>query len=373
MGTFELTHWGWNKKRNDHYLQLNLDAELFSPGRIISQREDVFTVVTAEGIKYAHPAGVLFHRRTTWQRPAVGDWVVLEKIDTTLTDESSRTSLTHSVVDVLPRSSLFLREAPGGRGEAQTVATNVDTVFLVDPVSELNLSRLERMAVAVVSGDATPAIVLSKRDLVPSESIELAVEQAKTIMNGIEVVVTSSAPEFGDTIEKGFLSFLEPAQTYALVGPSGVGKSTLVNILMGKEIQQTGAVRESDQKGRHVTTFRELFPLPNGALLMDTPGIREFAVWSQGDGVEAVFSDIEELQTHCRFSDCSHRTEPGCSVLEAVEAGELSERRLENWRALCEELEANRERQELRAARRERTKLRRKVQRDHKFSRSEVT
>ena len=369
MNSSELLPWGWDAEWEQAYAEGNFDPAHFAPGRVLSQREDTFTLITPQGIRWGHPAGILFHESTARERPGVGDWVVLEIIDCPLSDEASKFTVTHSVVEVLPRRSCFVREAPGGRGEAQVVACNVDKVFVVNPADDVNLNRIERMAVAIASGGAEPAVILSKGDLVDEDTLRAAEEAVRPLAEKLEVLCCGDAPVRTQTIRQTFAKVLLPGYTYALVGASGVGKSTLVNALMDEEVQETGAVRSSDGKGRHVTTFRELFPLANGALLMDTPGVREFGMWAQGDGLEIVFSDIETLQESCRFADCIHSCEPGCAVLEAVKKGTLSSRRLENWRSLSEELSQNVERQEQQKSRRERSQLRRKVKRDNRFSR----
>lgn len=366
----ELAAWGWTQEQFLSYQQHELCSQSnIEPGRIVSQREDTFQVVTATGVVWAHPAGVLFHRSTTQERPGVGDWVLLEAADFEITDEVDTMKVTHSVVHVLPRKSCFLREAPGGRGEAQVVACNVDKVFVVNPADDLNLNRLERFAVAIASGGAIPAVILSKGDLVSEQEMRQARDACQKLWQEVEVYLCSDVPRQREVVHSALSTAFQSGCTYALVGASGVGKSTLVNALMREQVQETGAVREGDGKGRHVTTFRELFPLANGALLMDTPGVREFAMWSEGDGLDFVFSDIREYQDGCRFADCSHQSEPGCEVKKAVNSGKLSQRRLDNWRALSQELVQNEERQERLKCRRERSDRRRKVQRDKRFSR----
>lgn len=327
------------------------------PGRILSQREDTFTVATAVGLVSAHPAGVLFHRLSEEERPAVGDWVGLDSVE-----DGAQVNF------VLPRHSRFLREAPGGRGIAQLVATNVDRVFVVGPVSELNLNRLERYMVAICAGGAEPVVVLSKGDLVTPEQTLASLAQVRGLMKGLVVLSTSSPWSQPDAVREEFESILQPAHTYALVGASGAGKSTLLNALVGEDLQATGDVRDADGKGRHVTSFRELFALPGGALVMDTPGMREFALWADGGGLETVFSDIEGWASECRFSDCGHQAEPGCSVQGAVGEGRLTLRRLENWRALKEEMGENVTRRAVMQSRRDRHDLRRKKTRDTRFS-----
>lgn len=363
-----LDSWGWNDFYRNAYEAQGFEPEKFCPGRVLSQREDTFTLITPGGLRWAHPAGVLFHKKRSGERPGVGDWVVLERIDCPVTDERNKVTVTHSLARVLPRRSCFIREASGGRGEAQIVATNVDKIFVVNPVDDLNLNRIERFVVAIVSGGAIPAIVLSKDDLVHEEERREARARLREVFEGLEVLTTGEAFSDSGPVRKIFDSVLERGKTYALVGASGVGKSTLVNALLDEERQETGAVREGDGKGRHVTSFRELFALPNGALLMDTPGVREFAMWSQGDGLAEVFADIVDLEQGCRFRDCSHRTEPGCQIREAVERGEVTERRLQNWRTLSLEIHDNVERQKLRESKRERSDLRRKKKRDKRFS-----
>jgi ribosome biogenesis GTPase / thiamine phosphate phosphatase len=368
LNTDGLFEWGWNDEWTVAYTAVPRNPQLHCPGRILSQREDTFTVATSNGLKWAHPAGVLFHQKSTRERPGVGDWVVLESFDCPVTDEENSVNVTHSVIEVLPRRSCFLREAPGGRGEAQVVATNVDQVFVVNPADDVNLNRIERFAAAIASAGAKPGVVLSKGDLVPPEQLRLALQEISKVMVDLEVVTCSHLPNKLDEAKESLFKVLRPGETYALVGASGVGKSTLVNALMGESVQETKDVREGDHKGRHVTTFRQLFSLPNGSLIMDTPGVREFAMWSQGDGISQVFSDIENLEQECRFADCSHDTEPGCAVTQAIEEGQLSRRRLANWRGLVQESTENEERRENREARQERSKYRRKVKRDNRFS-----
>jgi ribosome biogenesis GTPase len=365
-----LQAWGWNEEWQKAWVALTssgrdatdlLDgasgAQLLAlPGRVLSQREDTFTVATEVGTLQAHPAGVLFHRCAEEDRPAVGDWVSLETGDGVL------------VTGVLPRRSRFLREAPGGRGVAQVMATNVDVVFVVIPVSELNLNRLERFLVAICAGGAEPTVVLSKGDLVTPEQILASSTQVRGLMEGVVVLGTAAPWTRPEAVTEEFEPLLGPGRTYALVGASGAGKSTLLNALVGEQLQVTGEVRDVDGKGRHVTSFRQLFALPGGALMMDTPGMREFALWSDDGGLERVFSDILKWAGGCRFSDCSHESEPGCAVQGALEEGKLTRRRLENWRSLQAEMGENVVRRSGMASRRERGDFRRKKKRDTRFS-----
>ncbi len=350
-----LSEWGWNEE-----FECKDSADGALVGRILSQREDTYTVVTAEGRRAATPAGVLFHRGDEEARPAVGDWVVLE---TTPEDGAMVTA-------VLPRRSRFLREAPGGRGVAQVVASNVDVVFLVTPVSEVNPNRLERFLVAICAGGAEPVVVLSKGDLATPEQRLAAMAEVRGLMEGLSVLCTTTPWSHREEVCAEFEPILQPAVTYALVGSSGAGKSTLLNALVGSDLQETGSVREGDGKGRHVTSFRELFALSNGALVMDTPGMREFALWSDEGGLERVFTDVVRRAQECRFSNCAHLAEPGCVVRGAVEDGVLGGRRLESWRSLQAEMGENEDRRAVMQARRNRGDLRRKKKRDTRFSRS---
>lgn len=353
----ELETWGWNDAWRKAW-RASAFAGTAQPGRIVSQREDVYSVVTEQGLRPAHPAGSLFHRGSQEERPAVGDWVAWQA--------GQEEGL---VTGVLPRRSRFLREAPGGRGVAQVIASNVDWVWVVCPVPELNLNRLERFLVAICGGGAEPGVILSKADLVSSEALHSALAQVRGLMPDLVVRESSSPRERWPQLREELLALLEVGRTYALVGASGAGKSTLLNALVGEERQATGSVREGDGKGRHVTTFRELFALPNGALMMDTPGMREFALWADEGGLERVFSDLHGWARRCRFSNCAHLAEPGCAVQGALSEGHLSARRLHNWRGLRGEMEENRSRQQAMESRRQRTDLRRKKVRDSRFSR----
>lgn len=363
-----LSRWGWDSRYEEAGEALRESFPEAIPGRVVSQREDTFSVITVDGMVWAHPAGILFHHRSAQQRPGVGDWVLLSAMDCEISDNEDSVPVTHSVVAVLPRRSCFLREAPGGRGEAQVVATNVDQIFIVSAADDVNLNRIERFAVAVCAGGAEPVVVLSKGDLVEEQALREAKIEVSRLMPSLKVLSACRAPKAHEASLCEVENALIPGRTYALVGSSGVGKSTLINALMKQAVQETGEVREGDHKGRHVTSFRELFPLPGGALVMDTPGVREFALWAGGDGLEVVFSDLEELATGCRFTDCSHGVEPGCAVREAVEGGTVSLRRVENWKNLAQELEQSQERRERREARQERARFRRKVKRDERFS-----
>jgi ribosome biogenesis GTPase len=258
--------------------------------------------------------------------PVIGDWVAYAP--------PSGGADRARIEAVLPRRTKLSRKVPGERAEEQIVAANVDTVFVMMGLDgDWSPSRLERFLVVVWESGAEPVIVLNKVDL--TDDPEARVAEATRVAPGASVLAIGSKGRIGlDRLER----WLEPGRTVALLGSSGVGKSTLVNALAGAELQATGDVREHDQQGRHTTSFRRLLRLPRGALLVDNPGVREVQLWTVAIGDEEAFADVEELASECRFGDCGHQTEPGCAVRVAVEEGRLKQKRLASWRALQEEL-----------------------------------
>ena len=325
-----LEPWGWDEGR-----QFELD-ELGGPGepaRVVTQERDRWTLRTARGEVPARLASTSLHGLT----PVVGDWVVAVL--------GPAPSDPLSIVALLPRRTAFARRSAGTGSREQVLAANVDRVWLVHGLdTPPNLRRLERyLAVAWESG-ASPAVILTKADLVEDPSA--ALEQVGAIAMGVPVQAVS-AHEPAD-VER-VRSLVPAARTVALLGPSGAGKSTLVNALAGDGVAATGAVREGDRKGRHTTTRRQLFRVPGGGLVIDTPWLRELRVGELDQGLERAYADIHELARHCRFADCGHEVEPGCAVRAAVEAGELPAERLESYRKLQAEAEHARLRSDPRA------------------------
>ncbi len=291
-------------------------------GRVVRIDRGVYTVVTDDGAVAASLAGELKDAGDPVARPAIGDWVVLAGSGDAV------------IGRVLPRRSMFVR-GDIARMQAQVVAANVDVVFVVHPASgEPNLRRLERELVLAFQSGAQPVVVLSKADLAAGAA--RAADAIRPSSVGLDVVVTSAVTREGvDALE----SYGAHGQTMAFIGASGVGKSTLVNVLLGADVQETAPIREADGKGRHTTTARELFLLPHGGVLVDTPGLRSLGMWRSDEGIAAAFADIEELAWACRFSNCTHDHEPGCAVIGAVGQGRLDADRVRNHRHLQLELD----------------------------------
>lgn len=264
--------------------------------------------------------------------PAVGDWLALEPIG----HDPAQVALR----EVLPRTGTFVRNRLSD-GQPQVLAANVDTAFLVSGLDlDLNLRRIERYLVLALDGGVTPVVVLNKVDI--AVDLGRAVAEVHRVAAGTRVVVSSAMTGAGlDEIR----SFLAPGTTACLLGSSGVGKSSLTNALLGDDRQLVRALRQDDSKGRHTTTHRELFSVPNGGLLIDTPGLRTVGVLEDSAALEASFSEIETLARSCRFGDCGHDAEPGCAVQAALEAGTLATERFESH----QKLEAERRSVELRA------------------------
>ena len=259
--------------------------------------------------------------------PVTGDWVWI----------GPNRAGDRQITGILPRrSELSRKRAFEDSSEAQVLAANMDVVGVVVPVDRpLTHNRLERTLVAAWDSGAVPLVIITKADLadVADDVVGKVILQAA----GVDVVTTSA--ENGDGID-ALLAHLPPQCTLVLLGPSGAGKSTLINALVGHQVQHTGEVRSGDFKGKHTTTSRELVPLPNGAVLMDTPGVRGFGLFDAGEGMGEMFADVEDLASRCRFSDCAHQQEPGCAVQAALADGTLDERRWHSYGKLQRELAA---------------------------------
>jgi len=306
------------------------------PGRIGVEFNYLYRVHLEDGEIEATLAGRLKHR--TYSRgalPAVGDWVAVRQ----------RTSERGVIVDVLPRRTRFSRRMAGTTTDEQVVAANVDVLFIVMALDEdFSLRRLERYLLMTGESGATPVVLLTKPDLVPDAAAHMA--GAESVAGGAAVHVV--CPVRGEGLEP-VVARLAQGVTGALVGSSGVGKTTIINRLVGGEPRRTRDVRASDSKGRHTTTHRELIPLPGGGLIIDTPGMRELQLWDAGDGLRQTFDDIEALAAACRFGNCQHRGEPQCAVKAAVADGRVPASRLESYLRLQDELVQLAQKQDQRA------------------------
>ncbi len=295
-------------------------------GRVALEHKRMYRVWSDHGELLCEVTGKFaFEAIAREDYPAVGDWVVIKE---------RAGEQRGSIHAVLPRKSKFSRKSAGLSTEEQIVATNVDTIFLVNSLNEdLNLRRLERYLLLSWESGANPVIVLTKADL--CSSLQEKVSEVESIAMGVPIVSISVTEEKG--IEE-LKPFLIPGKTIALLGSSGVGKSTLTNYLLGHEKQRIQDIRESDDKGKHTTTHRELFLLPDGAVLIDTPGMRELQLWESDSGLSESFADIEKAAENCKFSDCTHENEPGCGVTQQIELGTISQERLKSYKKLLREL-----------------------------------
>lgn len=291
-------------------------------GRVLSGAKGLYRVACRGGELLAEVSGKLrFEAAGTADYPAVGDFVLLDREE----DGSG-----HAVIHrILKRKSAFVRKAAGDVFAEQVVAANIDTVFLCMALNQdFNLRRLERYLALAWESGAVPVVVLTKADLCDRVARRFSAVAAVAV--GVDILVVSAVEEDGC---QELLRYLKPGKTVALLGSSGVGKSTLVNCLLGKEALETAAVRE-DGRGRHTTTRRELILLPGGGLVMDTPGMRELGMWEATGGLGQSFADVEQFFGNCRFRNCTHTSEPGCAVYEAIANGELSEKRWDSYRRL---------------------------------------
>ena len=322
----DLLPWGWNEQLEEEF-QRHSEPELL-PGRVLLEFNQFLRVITASGEILAEVSGRLRHAASSRSElPAVGDWVAIRR---------HRREDRATIVALLPRRSGFSRKVKGTRTDQQVIAANIDTVFLVTSLNhDLNPRRIERYLSITRESGARPVILLTKADLCPETTARL--NEIRSIAPDLPVHAISALYQREESL--ALLSpYLVSGQTIALIGSSGVGKSTLLNQILGENRQQVNVVRQSDDRGQHTTRHRELFRLPNGTLVIDTPGIREIQLWEIDEGVESTFEDIENLAESCRFSDCQHLKEPGCKVQAAIAAGLIAAPRLENYRKLRHEL-----------------------------------
>jgi ribosome biogenesis GTPase len=322
---YDLPSLGWNSHfesefavHKDHgYRAARVALEHRGSYRIYSELGELPAILTGR---------LRFNAESAAELPAVGDWVAINA-----PNDEKRAQI-HAV---LPRRSKFSRRAAGTETQEQIVAANIDTIFLVQGLDDdFNARRLERYLIAAYDSNASPVVILNKADL--CESVEQKIRETEAVALGTTVLAISSTEGVGlEQLDQ----YIGPGLTIAFLGSSGVGKSTLINRLIGEEIQKTAEVRESDSRGRHTTTHRELIVLKTGGLLIDTPGMRELQLWDAGSSLGETFGDVESIAAACYFSNCSHDSEPGCAVRDALSSGALNRNRYESYVKLEKEIE----------------------------------
>jgi len=313
---------------NDRIEKLRIDNNLkeFEIGRVISEHKERYIVRTEKGEFEAEITGNMrFSANSREDFPAVGDWVALTTYD-------SEFAIIHKII---PRLSIISRQAVGQFGEIQIIATNIDVAIIVQAADrDFNMNRLERYLTICNSSKVTPIIILTKTDLINEQSKAAIIESINQRIKDVPVFAISNATQDG---YESLKPVIEKAKTFCMLGSSGVGKSSLLNNLSGRSIMKTGTISESTSKGRHITSHRELIILENGGILIDNPGMREVGIVDTANGLETTFDIVFSLAQNCRFKDCTHTNETGCSVIEAVENGELDKSIFANYQKMQRE------------------------------------
>ncbi len=314
----KLENWGYNNRIEKLRIENNLDD--FEVGRVISEHKGRYIVITEKGELEAKITGNMrFSANSREDFPAIGDWVALTTHDSSLA----------IINKIIPRLSIISRQAVHQLGEIQIIATNIDYAFLVQSVDrDFNINRLERYLTICHSSKVTPIIVLTKTDLIDKQQLSEIMNTAHLRIKNASIFAISNKTK--DGYEK-LKKIIKKGKTYCLLGSSGVGKSTLLNNLSGKTIMKTDTISQSTNKGKHTTNHRELIVLEQGGILVDNPGMREVGISDTTSGLEATFDKIISLSQDCKFNDCTHTSEIGCSVLDAIEKGEIDKSSYENY------------------------------------------
>lgn len=315
---------GWNEAYENAFQEFKNQG--YAAGRVFAEYKNFYKVIYEGGEVLSEISGKLLHGAEVQQDfPAVGDWVAISP-----RQSENRGTIHH----VLPRKSKFSRKVAGTNTREQIIAANIDTVFIVNSMNnDFNPRRIERYLLLAWESGANPVIVLSKSDL--CENLEEIRAEAEAIALGVPVHAVSTYMASG--IEE-LKKYFNEGQTVALLGSSGVGKSSIINYFLGEEIMKVQELRGDGQKGRHTSTHREIFVLPEGGLIIDTPGMREIQLWDANEGLSEAFEDIKAAASNCFFKNCKHEKEPGCTVREAIENGIIDEKRLESYKKLEKEL-----------------------------------
>ena len=327
-----MKNYGWSLEWEEKFRAAFPDelSGALRPGRILFAGKGLYRLATEKGEGLGRAAGALEYRAAGPEDlPAVGDWAAVET--------GGGPADTFRIHGILPRKSAVIRNAAGRETERQVLAANVDIVLVMLSLEggrKCSPRAAERYAVTAYESGARPVFLLNKSDI--AEDLAEAEETIRAAVPAADVIAMSCETLLG-TEEAA--AAVRPGETAVLLGPSGVGKSTFINLLLGTERQKTRGVRRGDMKGRHTTTSRELFLLPSGGMVIDTPGLRELQVWAGDGALEDAFSDIAALATGCRFRDCTHSGEPGCAVLAALERGDINANRYENYRKLAAEID----------------------------------
>ncbi len=329
----ELKSLGWNDFYKDNFSEY--EKEGLIPGRVYLEHRNIYRIYTEKGDFQAEITGKLrFGAMSRSDFPAVGDWVAVRLIDND----------TRGLIQaILPRKGSFTRKMAGLQTEEQVLAANVDTGFLVSGLDhDLNLRRIERFLTITWDSGARPVIILNKADLV--DDLELYVNDVDEIACGAPIITLSAKNNEG--IEQLY-EYIDYGNTIVFLGSSGVGKSSIINRLMGEDVMYVNEVRESDSHGRHTTTHRQLLIMPQGGCVIDTPGLRAIQLWADEDDLSRTFEDIEELASQCKFRDCRHQGEPGCAIARALDDGKITEKRLESYFKQQREIEWLRKKQDV--------------------------